>query len=38
MDDTLTNVAERRAGDLNELHNALDSSYSNAPSQQDAEP
>lgn len=31
-------VAERRAGDVNELHAALDVSYANAPQQIDAEP
>lgn len=31
-------IAERRAGDLNELHSALDSSFNNAPTPQDGEP
>jgi hypothetical protein len=31
-------VAEQRSGDLTELHNALDGSFNNAPSQLDAEP
>ena len=31
-------VAEQRSGDLNELHNALDGSFNNAPSQLDGEP
>ena len=30
--------AERRAGDISELHAALDVSYANAPQQMDAEP
>jgi hypothetical protein len=31
-------VAERRAGDMNGLNAALDTSYANAPHQLDAEP
>jgi hypothetical protein len=36
--DVADNIAEQRSGDLNELHNALDGSLANAPSQLDAEP
>ena len=34
----LISPAEQRAGDVNELHSALDGSYANAPQQIDGEP